>query len=134
MPPTLSEAGSPPSAAASGSTSVSANRFTLHVAGGVPGELGLFYYGPEEVALPFGEGLRCVGAGALGTFRLNPPQPMDGQGASSRLVDFDAPPAGSGAGTILPGSTWKFQHWYRDPAGGGAGFNLSDGLSATFCP
>ena len=119
---------------ASGTTSVSANDFTVQVSGGVPGQLGLFYYGAEELALPFGDGLRCVGAGSLGTFRLNPPQAMDGQGASARLVDFTAPPASIGPGAILPGSTWKFQHWYRDPAAGGAGFNLSDGLSATFCP
>jgi hypothetical protein len=35
---------------------------------------------------------------------------------------------------ITPGSTWTFQFWYRDLAAGGAGFNLSNELSATFCP
>ena len=40
----------------------------------------------------------------------------------------------SGGGEILPGSTWNTQFWYRDPAFGGAGFNLSDGLGVTFAP
>ena len=36
------------------------------------------------------------------------------------------------AGTMTPGSTWHFQAWFRDPAGGGAFFDLSDGLTITF--
>jgi hypothetical protein len=35
-------------------------------------------------------------------------------------------------GPILPGSTWYFQYWFRDPLGGGAGANLTDGLRMTF--
>lgn len=35
---------------------------------------------------------------------------------------------------IVPGSAHRFQAWYRDPAGGGAGFNLSDGLEVVFTP
>ena len=38
------------------------------------------------------------------------------------------------AGGVNLGDRKYYQFWYRDPAGGGAGFNLSDGLSATFCP
>ena len=33
---------------------------------------------------------------------------------------------------LTPGSTWKFQCWFRDPPAGGATFNLSTGLSVTF--
>ena len=83
-----------------------------------------------EIQIPFGDGFRCVGGNI---FRLNPPQLIDSNGESSRLVDFTQPPAGSGAGKIEPGSTWKFQHWYRDPGFGSSGFNLSDALRATFC-
>jgi hypothetical protein len=30
------------------------------------------------------------------------------------------------------GLTWNFQAWYRDPAGGASGYNLSDGLELMF--
>ena len=41
----------------------------------------------------------------------------------------------SGSGALLPGDTWHFQLWFRDPSGpGGTGSNLSDALTATFCP
>lgn len=115
----------------SGDTSVSGNTFTLELIGAAPGQPGLFYYGPNEVQIPFGEGFRCVGGT---TFRLNPPQNADAFGDTSRLVDFTQAPACCGPGAISAGDTWKFQYWYRDPVGGGTGFNLSDGLSAIFCP
>ena len=65
---------------------------------------------------------------------LNPPGPVDGSGNASHLVDFTEPPAGAGPGKIDPGSTWYFQFWYRDPAAGMAGFNLSDAVAIEFCP
>jgi hypothetical protein len=40
----------------------------------------------------------------------------------------------SGPGHIHPFATWNFQFWYRDPLGGPAGFNFSDGLEVTLCP
>ena len=117
----------------SGSIGISAGTFTLEVSGAPPGQMGKFYYGPVATQVPFGDGYRCVGAGSLGLFRLYPPQPVDATGQASRLLDFTSPPAGSGQGAIAPGSTWKFQYWFRDPLGpGGSGHNLSDGLSVTF--
>ena len=35
---------------------------------------------------------------------------------------------------IHPGSSWHFQCWYRDGAGGGAESNLTDGLRIVFAP
>jgi len=116
-----------------GSTSVAAGDFTLVVGGAVPYQPGLFYYGPEQASVPFGDGVRCVGAGSLGYFRLDVVQ-VDSGGSASHLLDYDRPPASSGPGAIEAGSVWNFQFWFRDPAYGGAGFNLSDGLSAPFCP
>ncbi|MDP6763971.1 MAG: PQQ-dependent sugar dehydrogenase, partial [Planctomycetota bacterium] len=124
-------AGPGASMASNQETSISANLFEIRAWGAVPGESGLFFYGPNEIQLPFGEGFRCVG-GPI--FRLDPPAPVGSGGQIVRPVDMTAPPAGLGPGLIEPGDTWKFQLWYRDPGGGPAGFNLSDGLSVDFCP
>ncbi len=118
-----------------GSTSIAANDFVLHAAAAVPNQFGLFYYGASQIQAPFGDGVRCVGAGGIGIFRLSPAQLGNFVGEITRPVNFGAPPTNAGPGAIQPGSTWNFQLWYRDPAGpGGSGFNLSNGLSATFCP
>ena len=119
---------------ASGSTSMTANDFGLVVTGGVPGKAGLFFYGPLQISAPFGNGVRCVGGGGLGIFRLAPVVNFDGAGAVGRSIDNTAPPADGGPGAFAAGRAWNFQLWYRDPAGGGVGFNLSDGLSVLFCP
>ncbi len=111
----------------SGSTSYSSNSFTLNTSGGVPNEFGLFYYGPNQIEVPFGNGWRCVGGGVT---RLSPAATNDGSGNATRWVDFTQPEAAA----ITAGSTWNFQHWYRDTAAGGSGFNFSDGLSVTILP
>jgi len=116
-----------------GSASVSQNALTLTVAGGVPGSSGLFFYGAGQAQAPLADGTLCVGGGGLGILRLAPPIVLDAAGAGSRFVDLSAPPAAGGPGAILAGSTWNFQFWYRDPAGGPHGSNLSDGLEVTFC-
>jgi len=116
---------------ASGSTSVSGNDFTLDVTAAAASQVGLFYYGPNQIEIPFGNGYRCVGGGA---FRLGPPLSTDPAGFATRWLDFTQPPANGGPGAILAGSHWNFQFWYRDPAAGGASFNLSDGLSVDFLP
>jgi hypothetical protein len=114
-----------------GAISIGDKELALEVSGGVPNQFGLFFYGPTEVEVPFGNGWRCAG-GQL--YRFNPPLKMDGSGSISRVIDFDVPPVGSGAGQWTPGSTWVEQFWYRDPMGGGAFFNLSDALAITFTP
>lgn len=111
--------------------SVAASWFELRAAPLPPATTGIFYYGPQQVQVPFGNGFRCVGPGALGVFRL-PPAVSSAGGVLSTQVDFGDPP--SAAGQITPGSTWNFQAWFRDPAAGGAGFDLSDGLQVTFLP
>lgn len=116
---------------ASGSTSVGVNDFTLTGTGAAANQFGLYFYGPDTARAPFGDGFLCV---AGGFFRLGPPVRADDTGASSRAVDFSAPPANGGPGAITAGSHWNFQLWYRDPAANGAGFNLSDGLAVEFLP
>ena len=76
--------------------------------------------------------MRCVG-GSI--FRLPPPVTTDFLGFASRAIDYNIPPTGGGgAGSLLAGSVWNFQFWYRDPPGGPDGFNLTDAISVTFCP
>jgi hypothetical protein len=113
-----------------GSTSISAANLVLVATGCPPNKPGLFFYGSEQVDLPFGEGRRCVG-GAL--FRL-PVVSTGPAGTASHALDYDAHPVALGPGQLVPGGRWNFQFWYRDPAGGAAGFNASDGLSTRFCP
>ncbi len=116
-----------------GAPSIGANDLELACTGAVPGQFGLFYYGLEQVSLPFGDGLRCVAGGFLPTFRLWPPVLADASGAARTRLRFHELPASNGPGRIYPGATWNFQFWFRDPLGGAAGFNLSDGLAVTFC-
>jgi len=118
----------------SGSTSIAANDLYLLAGGGIPNQFGLFYYGPAQISIPYGEGLRCVGAGGVGVFRILPPLKSDSWGFYSLALDYDAAPLNSGLGKIEAGSEWNFQLWYRDPAGGPAGFNYSDALNVEFCP
>ena len=126
--------GSPNSAGTSasigftGTTSVAANDLVLTVDGATPDRFGLFFYGPEQTSVPFGDGLRCVD-GTL--FRL-PVVLTDGAGSAASAVDNTAPPQPEGE--LRPGDDWNFQFWYRDPDAGGSGFNTSDGLAAHMCP
>ena len=107
------------------SPSFSANDLKL-IAGPVPDQPGIFYFGPNQIEVPFGDGYRCVG----GTVRRLPVSFASG-GNLVRDVDYSANYA---AGFITAGSSWNFQAWFRDPAAGGATFNLSNGLHITFCP
>ena len=128
---TPNSTGLPALISATGSASVSANDLSLH-AQPVPAlQNGVFFYGPIQTQVPFGNGFRCVGAGATGIARL----PIENSGLAGVLehdLDNTLPP--TAVTQITSGSTWNFQAWFRDPAGGGAFFNLSDGLSVTFAP
>ena len=50
-------------------------------------------------------------------------------GQVMRPLDYSQLPS---QGQITSGSTWNFQYWFRDPLGGGFGFDLSDGLTVVF--
>jgi hypothetical protein len=114
-----------------GSAGISANDFALRAGPLTPGEPGIFYYGPTPLAASsFGNGFRCVG-GPLGTVaRVFPFLLADINGYLTGPIDNTNPPHAQ----LVPGATLHFQAWYRDPAGGGDGFNLSDGYSVLFTP
>jgi hypothetical protein len=58
----------------------------------------------------------------------------DASGNVARALDYSQPPMNAGNGQVSAGATWNWQFWFRDPMGGGAAFDLSDGMSLTFCP
>jgi len=116
---------------ATGTTSVSANDLALVSAGGVPDVFGLFFYGPTQTEMPFGDGFLCVGDPL---YRLIPPVLADSGGTAALALDFAKPPLDAGPGAAVFGQTWNFQHWFRDPASTLSGFNSTNGLSVTFCP
>ena len=113
---------------ASGSSSVPANNLVLHADHIPPNQFGVFFYGANQISLPFGDGLRCVGAGGGGLWRLLPPTQADSFGNATYHVDIHNIPPGAGAVSV--GDTWNVQFWYRDPNTSpcGATFNLSNGL------
>lgn len=110
-----------------GSTRLSANGFALTMQGATPDCVGLFLMSNAQGLAPFGNGFNCLGGTIL---RLGPPAFCDHQGSLVRALDVTQPPASA----ILAGSQWNFQCLYRDPSGGGAGFNLTNGLAVQFCP
>lgn len=128
---TANSAGVSSAISLTGSTSVGANDLVLHATSGLPGGVGIFFYGTTQIEVPFGFGFRCAGGTVL---RLNPPQTADGAGDAVRVVDNTVPPASAGPGAFTPGATFHFQYWYRDPAAGAPAFNLSNGLTVTFVP
>ena len=114
-----------------GSASLAASDLVLTVEDGPPFQFGLFFYGAQEALTFYGDGAVCV---APPHYRIYPVVMTNSWGAAEVLLDFGSPPISSGPGQVTPFATWNFQFWFRDPTGGPAGFNFSDGLSVTFCP
>lgn len=118
-----SSLGLPAIIGAIGSDSVADSDLRLS-ASPVPNQPGLFFFGPNAIEVPFGEGYRCVGGN---TQRL----PVSFPQGNTLSVPVFTPGLAS---PIAPGDTVNFQAWYRDPQGGPVGFNLSDGFRMTFVP
>ena len=93
--------------------------------------MGIFFYGETEMQMPFGNGYLCVNPLAPALYRVSSLACAGAGGEAQAHLDFTALPTG---GAITGGSTWCFQYWYRDPAAGGAGANLTHGLRLTFLP
>jgi len=88
---------------------------------------GLFFLGNGQVNAPFGEGRRCVG-GAVKRFQVIV---TDSAGIAYQPINFNANYA---AGIAAGGPGVNYQFWFRDPAGGPAGFNVTDGLHVEHTP
>ena len=111
---------------AAGSASLGTNNLVLS-SSPVPNQPGIFLYGAVQSQTAFGHGFLCVSA----PLNLMVPPLTAVQNQAVQFVDYSSLPAG---GQISAGSTWHFQHWYRDPAFGGPAFNTSNALSITFAP
>jgi len=111
----------------SGSTDVNgAGTFELSATDVPANTFGLFFFSPNEISpVPFGNGLRCLGA----PFRRLPVTNAGPSGVLQTTIDWSQPGTAS---VITPASTWSFQAWFRDAAGGGAQYDLSDGLRVEF--
>ena len=88
----------------------------------VPDQPGIFFFGNSQLQISFGNGFLCTGGGIV---RLKPVV-VAADNYASLSVDLTAL-------GLTPG-TKNFQFWFRDPSGGGAGFNLTDGLAVTIVP
>lgn len=121
---------------ATGSASVGQDDLLLHVSHMTATQFGLIYMGGAGAEVVFGDGLRCVSAGGVGIFRF-PLNSSDSNGGFTQgpgLAAFSAGNFGA-AGTIVSGSTWYFQGWYRDTGGPcQTGFNLTNGVAVHFAP
>jgi len=119
---TPNSTGNPAVMGAFGSNLVSDDDFTVF-SGPIPsGGLGIFFMGENATQSPFGNGFLCV----------LPPV--------VRLGVAQASPIGFADKTIHPANLGlqaldqsRFQYWYRNPAGGGELFNLSNGLLVSWC-
>jgi len=117
-----------------GTPSVLADDLVLSVSGLGAGEPGIVYMGVAAVRFAFGDGLRCVGQGGVGSFRF-PFRHAGGAGVFTEGPGIVAHSQSSFSmpGQIGPGQTWHFQGWFRDPFGPcGSGFNFTNAYSVTF--
>lgn len=119
---TFNSSGLPAFMGWSGSIDADDDAFTLNVSQTPANKFGLFFYGPGQQQTALGDGFLCVD-GSLVRFDA---VVTSGAGTASWQVDLPAE-------GITNGDTLNFQFWFRDPTGGPAGSNLSDGLNVTFC-
>jgi len=126
---TASSTGVPAEILASGSFSVAANETGLIVLAAPASTPGIFFYGAHRANLPLGNGVLCINPFSPGLQRASSFLTTNAFGDQSFLLDLSTQ---SGPGAITAGTTWNFQFWYRDPAAGGAGFNLSSAVSIPF--
>lgn len=75
-----------------------------------------------QTPTPFGTGYLCLAAPLVRT-----PVTTTGNGALHATIDWTGTYA-----QIDPGETWSFQTWFRDPAAGGNGTGMSEGLRIQF--
>ena len=113
-----------------GAASVSNDTLTLVATASAPGKAGMFFLGTGAIAggngATFGDGLRCAG-GSICRLQL---VVADGAGVANSTISIAAK-----CGPTV-GQVHRMQWWFRDTQGSpcGSGFNLSNGVEATWAP
>ncbi|TDJ65972.1 MAG: hypothetical protein E2O39_17240 [Planctomycetota bacterium] len=113
---------------ASGSGSVSANDLVL-TANSLPSQPGIFIAGPNSAQIPFFNGFLCIDP--IGLQRFSNTAAAAG-GMITEAVDIAT--SAPGGLNVMAGSSYFFQRWNRDPAGGGLNANFSDGIEIVYTP
>jgi Tol biopolymer transport system component len=92
----------------------------------VPNQFGIFFHGMNQSQNPFGNGFMCTTGGIVrGAVVLGV-----GNVATYTYDNSDAKHSLGG----FVSTTRNFQHWFRDPMGGGAFFNTSNAVSILIEP
>lgn len=122
---------SPNSTGEAGSLSMSGTPSLLHgsltaEASHLPDRPGLVFHGSSQQAIAFGNGQLCVGG------PLTRGAPLSAVGGTVSYTYDESDVAHSLAAFV--GTTRYFQYWFRDPAAGGAGFDLTDATSVLLRP
>ena len=119
---------------ATGSAVVSQGNLVLRASNLPVGQFGIFVTSQLQAFVPGAGGTSngnlCIG-GQIGRFNL-PGQILvaSATGEIELGVPLGMIPQGAGFVGVLPGDTWNFQAWHRDPVG--LGSNFTDGLSVLF--
>ncbi|MEM9379739.1 MAG: hypothetical protein AAGB93_07285, partial [Planctomycetota bacterium] len=113
---------------AAGTRSIADDDLVIAAEGMPTGTFALLVRGPSPARFPFGDGYLCVDPFSPGLTRVLPVRPVDASGGAAWPIDLAT------ATAPAAGESWTFQALYRDVAGGGAGFNGTDALTATFVP
>ena len=113
--------------ASTGTTSLGQADLALDVSQLPANVFGLFFYGPNQATIPFGDGIRCVD----GSLQRFPAVNTGIFGAVNQPINTGTLPP---TGPVTVGDLRNFQFWFRDPAAGGAGFNTSSAVGVLYTP
>ncbi len=106
----------------SGSPSIGIANLGLTTTGLPSSTFGIYFYGPTQVNLAFGDGFRCVG----GSIQRLAPVNTGSLGSVSQPFTNAALPI---AGQLFVNQRTNVQFWFRDVPAGGTGFNTSSALT-----
>jgi hypothetical protein len=125
---TVNSTGAASVISAVGTTSIAANNMLLS-ADNLPAQPGIFIAGPGQGQVPFYNGFLCIDPVGLQRF-ADTSAPTGG--TITEAVDFAT--SAPGGLNVAAGSSFYYQRWNRDPAGGGTNANFSDGIEIVHTP